>query len=45
MWISILLASSLVAAARALSQSLEGVWHSQGYSYVYEVLGSHLKAF
>src|SRR2546422_5129425 len=45
MWLSILLASSVVTAAPALSQSPEGVWQSQGYGYVFEVTGSHLKAF
>lgn len=44
-WISILLASLLVTAAPALSQSLDGVWQSQGYGYVFEFLGSHVKAF
>jgi hypothetical protein len=45
MWISILLTLSVVTAAPALSQSLQGVWRSQGYGYVFEVLGSQLKAF
>jgi hypothetical protein len=45
MRISILLALSLLPAAPALSESLDGVWRSQGYGYVFEILGSRLKAF
>ena len=45
MRISILLAASLVPAAPASPESLDGVWQSQGYGYVFEVTGSHLKAF
>jgi hypothetical protein len=45
MGILILLAVSLVTAASALSQSLDGLWRSQGYGYVFELRGSHLKAF
>ena len=39
-----LLAGFLVFAAPA-TQSLDGVWQSQGYSYVFEIQGPVLKAF
>ena len=45
MWSLILLAASLVTAAPVLAQSLDGLWQSQGYGYVFKIRGSHLKAF
>jgi hypothetical protein len=43
--LSMLVASSLIPVASAAAQSLEGVWRSQGYGYVFEIQGPVLKAF
>jgi hypothetical protein len=40
-----LLAGAPVAVAAAQATSIEGVWRSQGYGYVFEIEGQSLKAF
>jgi hypothetical protein len=41
----ILLAGALVAAPSTQEPSLDGVWRSQGYGYVFEIKGPNLRAF
>lgn len=43
--LSMLLAASLVPLASVAMQSLDGVWRSQGYGYVFEIQGTTLRAF
>ncbi len=44
-WLSILLGWGLVALAPGQTSTLEGVWRSQGYGYVFEINGPTLKAY
>jgi hypothetical protein len=44
-WSLMLLAGAPVALAAAPATSVEGVWRSQGYGYVFEIEGRALKAF
>ncbi len=43
--LSALLAIVLVLVSSGRAQSLDGVWRSQGYGYVFEIQGQALKAF
>ena len=40
-----MLAASLVVGERGAGGSLDGIWQSQGYGYVFEIQGPRLKAF
>ncbi len=44
-WLSIILAGVLFSVASPQSPSLDGVWRSQGYGYVFEIKGPELTAF
>jgi hypothetical protein len=44
-WLSMLLAWASIAVAPGQTPSLEGVWRSQGYGYVFEIKGLTVKAF
>src|SRR4051794_8786807 len=41
----LLIVVAFLAAATAGAQSLDGVWRSQGYGYVYDVRGDSWKAY
>ncbi len=40
-----ILAASLVLGATGCASSLDGVWQSQGYGYIFEIQGPRLKSF
>lgn len=43
--LSVLLVAALAGAAPVQAPSVDGLWRSQGYGYVFEIEGPTLKAF